>query len=184
MSSTSADRVKKWRKHIKDTMVGIKGGCCSVCGYDKYYGALHFHHVDMSEKSFSFSQAIANPKNINALATELNKCVLVCNRCHSEIHAGLTECPPLITQVESDIVELLRGRVKKYNNCKVCNASINSWQHTCSRSCAGLSRRKVDWDSVDLVTELKTKSLCQIGRELNCSDNAVRRRAKKLNLLN
>jgi DNA-directed RNA polymerase subunit RPC12/RpoP len=31
------------------------GGRCQLCGYDRYFGALHFHHVDPEAKRFGVS---------------------------------------------------------------------------------------------------------------------------------
>jgi hypothetical protein len=37
-------------------LVEENGGCCSICGYNRYVGALQFHHLDPSLKSFGLSQ--------------------------------------------------------------------------------------------------------------------------------
>ncbi len=60
------------------------GGKCSRCGYDKCFDALEFHHLDPSEKEFSLGEkrGISLPK----LRKELDKCILVCRNCHTEIH--------------------------------------------------------------------------------------------------
>lgn len=56
---------------------------CSRCGYDKYVGALDFHHRDPHTKidggleKCSFEDAL----------TEAQKCDVVCANCHRELHA-------------------------------------------------------------------------------------------------
>jgi hypothetical protein len=35
--------------------VVYKGGKCQCCGYNKYIGALEFHHVDPEQKDFGVS---------------------------------------------------------------------------------------------------------------------------------
>ena len=64
-----------------------KGGKCVVCGYDKYFGALEFHHVDKTKKEY----AISDLKNYNfeTLKDELDKCVILCSNCHAEYHGGI-----------------------------------------------------------------------------------------------
>jgi hypothetical protein len=37
-------------------MIEYKGGCCVRCGYDKYQGALEFHHLNPKEKDFNPSR--------------------------------------------------------------------------------------------------------------------------------
>ena len=65
------------------------GGKCSICGYNKYYGALEFHHLDPNIKE-NGKQAITNIKK-EFLYEELDKCVLLCSNCHREVHANLIQ---------------------------------------------------------------------------------------------
>ena len=41
---------------LKIKVVEYKGGKCEVCGYDKNYAVLEFHHLDPSQKDFGISQ--------------------------------------------------------------------------------------------------------------------------------
>ena len=68
--------------------VNYKGGKCEICGYDKYLGALDFHHLDPAQKDFAISNSNIY-KNLDKLKKELDKCILVCANCHREIHGGL-----------------------------------------------------------------------------------------------
>ena len=85
-----------WNKRTaqtgKDKVQTLKleyGGKCSICGYDKYLGALEFHHVDPSTKEFHLGTR--RGYDITRLRAELDKCVLVCSNCHAEIHGGVTQ---------------------------------------------------------------------------------------------
>ena len=40
------------RRAMKKEAVKRHGGKCERCGYDKYVGALQFHHIDPSSKDF------------------------------------------------------------------------------------------------------------------------------------
>lgn len=64
------------------------GGACIVCGYNRYYGALHFHHKNSRQKEDWSSIRNWGWKRISK---ELEKCILVCATCHSEIHGGLID---------------------------------------------------------------------------------------------
>lgn len=69
----------------REAAIEYKGGKCEHCGYDKYRGALEFHHKDPSQK---------DPKGLKAyklsrLFAEVDKCVLLCANCHREEHARL-----------------------------------------------------------------------------------------------
>jgi len=68
----------------KKQFILMKGGCCSQCGYNKNYSALHFHHL--TDKCFPLdSRNIAN-RSMESLLKELEKCELLCANCHAEEH--------------------------------------------------------------------------------------------------
>jgi len=86
----NVDAVVKRRKGLKQKAVDYKGGKCEICGYDKCITALQFHHLDPTQKDFGVS-AKGITRSWKKLQPELDKCILVCSNCHSEIHAGLIE---------------------------------------------------------------------------------------------
>lgn len=71
----------------KKQCVDYKGGKCKLCGYNKYIGALDFHHVNPSTKEFSISTL--RTYSWDKLKKELDKCICVCKNCHAEIHFGI-----------------------------------------------------------------------------------------------
>jgi hypothetical protein len=85
-SQLSTERLR----NIKIQCINYKGGKCSCCGYNKYFGALEFHHKNAKEKDFSISKSCMS---FNKIKKELDKCILVCSNCHREIHAGIICIP-------------------------------------------------------------------------------------------
>jgi len=84
--------VNECRTRQKEKSIEYKGGECQICGYNKCRQALHFHHINPEEKSFTIGNkgsSIAWDK----LKKELDKCILLCSNCHHEIHAGVTMLP-------------------------------------------------------------------------------------------
>lgn len=77
--------VVKRRQKIKEMSVEYKGGSCQKCGYDKYIGALEFHHLDPNEKDFLISKK-GHCASWEKVKKELDKCILVCANCHREVH--------------------------------------------------------------------------------------------------
>jgi hypothetical protein len=71
------------RYRIKMEMVKYKGGKCEKCGYNKSLRALQFHHVDPTQKDFNIGGVTTMNESVK---NELDKCILVCANCHSEIH--------------------------------------------------------------------------------------------------
>lgn len=62
------------------------GGCCSKCGYKDNIAALDFHHVNPEEKDFQVDMRRLSNTSMDKLEKELDKCVVLCARCHREIH--------------------------------------------------------------------------------------------------
>ena len=78
---------KRTTKTGKDKVRELKieyGGKCSCCGYDKCFDALEFHHIDPKEKDFHLGRG--RGFNIEKIRKELDKCILVCRNCHTELH--------------------------------------------------------------------------------------------------
>lgn len=82
------DKVKNWRKKVKEKAVEYKGGKCSICGYNRCLRSMEFHHLDPTKKDFAISKS--KSANFDMIKSELDKCILVCSNCHGEIHDGLT----------------------------------------------------------------------------------------------
>lgn len=85
---------KSPRPRLKRKAVAVLGGQCQVCGYSKAISAMHFHHLDPSLKKFNLTDAHNHPWA--DVLEELKHCVLLCNRCHSEVHEGLVKLDPTI----------------------------------------------------------------------------------------
>lgn len=83
---TSSESVILWRKRTKIKLIEYKGGKCEICGYNRCNRALEFHHKNPSEKDFTIS---GRSLSFDRLKDEVDKCLLVCSNCHSEIHDGL-----------------------------------------------------------------------------------------------
>jgi len=84
---TSNQTVERQRK-LKELAINYKGGCCSKCGYNKYNGALEFHHLDPKEKDFTIAH-LRHYSFDTKIKKELDKCILVCANCHREIHGNI-----------------------------------------------------------------------------------------------
>ncbi len=65
-------------------LIKIKGGSCELCGYDKNYSALCFHHLH--DKKFQIDIRQCSNRSWETLVEEANKCSLLCHNCHMEVH--------------------------------------------------------------------------------------------------
>lgn len=73
---------------LKKMAIEYKGGKCIRCGYNKYYGALEFHHLDPIKKEFTIAKARYSSFD-KKMKNELDKCVLLCSNCHREEHGDV-----------------------------------------------------------------------------------------------
>jgi transposase len=87
-----SDAVTRRRRKVKEILVEEAGGCCCICGYRRNMRALHFHHLDPSQKRHEMNAkgvAIA----LDKLRVEAQKCVLLCSNCHAEVEDGIATIP-------------------------------------------------------------------------------------------
>ena len=72
------------RQKKKEELIVLLGGKCARCGYDKYAGALDFHHRDPKQKSFALSVR-GLCYSWQTIVKEVKKCTLLCKNCHAEV---------------------------------------------------------------------------------------------------
>ena len=83
-------QAKNARHQRMNKLTGMLGGSCWICGYNKCTQGLDFHHMRPEEKSFQLS-AREMQYAWERIWNEVQKCCLICCRCHREVHAGLIQ---------------------------------------------------------------------------------------------
>jgi hypothetical protein len=86
------EAVSRWRRRVKLRLVEEAGGSCRLCGYDRYQGALQFHHLDPGQKEFIISRQGVT-RSLAEARREAAKCLLLCANCHAEVEAGVATLP-------------------------------------------------------------------------------------------
>jgi transposase len=84
--------VVRRRRKVKTILVEEAGGACCICGYDHNMRALHFHHVEPSQKRHELN-ARGVAIGLEKLRVEAQKCVLLCSNCHAEVEDGIASIP-------------------------------------------------------------------------------------------
>lgn len=89
-----AARMRTRKRKNKETLVDLKGGKCTRCGYSKSLRALQFHHLDPTKKDpyFVNNRGGLSIVHIEKAIKELKGCILVCANCHAEIHEEIDQC--------------------------------------------------------------------------------------------
>ena len=67
----------------KEIVKKIKSQGCKNCGI-KYN--LTFHHRNQEEKKYKVSDLVSRGYGLERLMTEINKCDVLCDICHDEVH--------------------------------------------------------------------------------------------------
>jgi hypothetical protein len=92
LNSEHRQRVDANRKarsnRTKVELIQQLGGKCIVCGYDGCPTAFDFHHTDPTQKNDTVSRLMGAT---NKAIEEAKQCILLCCRCHREIHSGYTK---------------------------------------------------------------------------------------------
>jgi len=172
-SCVLAEGIERQRK-LKVQCVNYKGGKCIRCGYSKCCAALDFHHVDESKKDFSISKLRGTAFN-DVIRNELDKCILVCCRCHREVHAELNNNAPWAEQVRKPNGLKPKKTMDRY--CIDCGKSVGKK----STRCKGCVPRafKIVWPPIkELIRMIEETNYLQTAKKLGVSDNAVRKHIK------
>ena len=77
---------QKRGRQRKINLVKLSGGRCEKCGYGKNFAALEFHHLNPATKSFQLDLRSLSNRKWDAILKEVEKCILLCSNCHSELH--------------------------------------------------------------------------------------------------
>lgn len=186
---SKSQSVINYRKRKKLELIYQSGGKCQLCGYNKCENALEFHHLYSEEKESSISTLLAQGKYKEVLE-EVKKCILVCSNCHKEIHHKNYNHELKVNDGRKEI--LIDGILvnisweeKECEYCKKIYYTIRKDQKFCSIKCYTLSQYKVKNrpSKEELQTLITEFSWTEIGRKYNVSDNAVRKWAKKYELI-
>lgn len=154
----SSERTTEIRHNIKLALVEYKGGKCEICGYDKCIAALEFHHINPDEKDFGISNG--NIKSLEILKKEADKCLLVCNRCHKEIHYAEWK------RNEEEKQKRIEENIKNFEkNCKKYSQDINDNYY-----------KRVFLNIEDIINDLKNKLTYDvISKKYNVSVSTLKR---------
>lgn len=125
-------QVSKRRDQLKLKAIEYKGGKCEKCEYSKCIAALEFHHLNPEEKDFAISRS-GHTRSWEKIKVELDKCILLCCRCHREIHDD-GNLEKKHEQYNSQIkvkTEIRHGSRVAYTyhkcRCEICRASNNEY---------------------------------------------------------
>ncbi len=172
--SYESERIKRVQRRKKIDAVNKFGGKCCICGYNKCINALEFHHIENKKEEPSY---IIMRWSWEKAKNELSKCILICSNCHREIHYKF---------LDVDLKRFIRPFLSK--ECELCKKIFDTKeedQKFCSSSCSATFQHKKNKPSKEVLKELLDQKIAwtKIGKIFDVSDNAVRKWAKKYELI-
>lgn len=160
---------------FKELCVEYKGGKCENCGYDKYVGALDFHHIDPKQKDFSIASAKLR-KFDYSIKKELDKCQLLCANCHREEHQKyqFKEISELWNWYEERKQKELLNKPEKDLTCHCGNKKVEKAIQCVKCKDKAFHERDID----EVIQKIKETNYVQAGKFFGLSDNGLRKFVK------
>lgn len=127
------------------------------------------HHLD------------CNPRN-----NRIENLLLLTRAMHSKIHAWIDSGAFICESYEMNGMNSGKSKVTEPSYCEICDITLQGKQfYTCSPECNVLRRNKNSSkpSKEQLSKDILQMSWSAVGRKYNVSDNAVRKWAKKYELL-
>lgn len=168
------------QRKLKKKCIEYKGGKCVICSYDDYDGALDFHHLNPGEKDFSIAEG--KNRSFDNIKSELDKCVLLCCRCHREVEFRNTDLSSYSMIKPSDkFYEILNVNKishdtkisKRSKNCE-CGVNINKYSEKCPECSKKKQRYHRPTESV-LMDSINSNGLLETSKVYNVHVATVRK---------
>lgn len=160
------EAVQRRRDILKQKAIEYKGGKCEICGYIGVPDVYDFHHRIPETKSFAISKD-GYTRSWEAIKNEVDKCSLLCCRCHREVHALMRTGE---YKSFNDILTYLRMHRIESQKCISSNITTT---HTYEGNKKVVSHKPTK--EALLESLIQTKSFCGTAKQFNVSDNAVRK---------
>jgi hypothetical protein len=75
-----------WKNELREWFHELKKDLkCSRCSFD-HVAALHFHHIDETQKAYTVSEMIGMGLSKETILREIEKCEVLCANCHAIEH--------------------------------------------------------------------------------------------------
>lgn len=160
---------------FKELCVEYKGGKCEKCGYDKYIGALQFHHKNPNEKDFTISHAKLK-KFDDKIKAELDKCELLCANCHAEKHNTYNHKN---LKLKWSLYDKQKQKIQERN----IESKLTKTICTCgnkksikAKQCKKCINKKAIERNVDeVINKIKETNWVKAAEFFNITDNALRK---------
>lgn len=167
--------------------IKYKGKICAHCGKEYHPSLCEFHHVDPNQKEETWYKMRSWPDT--KIATELNKCLLLCANCHREVHYKENKFPNFDEVGKLGDPYLFNEKVIYQKTLPVAPTCINCGKNVSKKgkrciSCNAKYQEKINWPSDEvLLLMLSESNFFALGRKLGVTDNAIRHRLRSRGLL-
>ena len=156
---------------------------CIICGIDESC-VLDLHHIDPNGKDKSIAEMLARNRSLEDLFAEVLKCVVLCANHHRMAHAGIIN----VHQVPDTYWERARVFIDshkpktispKHGTCHTCGEETSHERITHCVKCTNKKQERAAWPSYESLQQwVRETSYAEVGRHLNVSGNAVKKRLR------
>jgi hypothetical protein len=177
--------VSERRRKLKSMVVEYMGGKCQRCGWNEHQSGLVPHHANPSKKEFSIS-GDGIPRTWAKIQEECKKCFLLCQNCHSVVHATQESYWFDENNIPDygEFIDTTSHAYKVIFKCIDCDIEISHKATRCM-SCSGRhnalsnNKTKINWPQLDILLGLvEMHGYSGVGKILGVSDKAVAKRIK------
>ncbi len=181
---------------VKRKLIEMCGGKCKICGYNKCIGAFDFHHRDPTQKKFSLNDAVNSGFSWQSILEEIEKCDLLCCRCHREAEyiepdidientyksflrtkhvdtLGKKEGIPTKQELEIMLSEFSSREISRSFNVSL--ATVGYWKMKYGLKMNKVIRSIRIPSREELQNLIKEKTAVVIGRDFGVTDKAVKK---------
>lgn len=139
--------------------------CCSICGVYDWQGKELTFHVDHIDGD--------NTNN------ELENLRVLCPNCHQQTKTWGNKKPKKTKRCENCEKEFIYNDKRR----KYCSVECYSINRNKTLKTVNVGRMRISWPPIDLLLKLlKNTNFVSVAKQLNCSDNAIRKHLKRNNI--
>jgi predicted transcriptional regulator len=157
------DFIKVWAKKIQ--CINYKGGKCIKCGETSPL-KLAFHHTNPSEKNFEIGSS-SRSLSFDILKKELDKCVLLCENCHREIHCNTADFYKYYDEILEKSKSAFVCEPKKVTDEEIIPLIIQGWSQRQIASKFNVSKTAIQYRIRQLIKKNKIDNSCKTKLKQN-----------------
>jgi predicted nucleic acid-binding Zn ribbon protein len=156
---------------------------------NKNWDGYVYEHIIVAEeilkRPLSYIEVV---HHLNGNKKDNRKCniLVLTKNMHGKLHMWLRKGAPYEGTLRENVLNSRKSKAEEPRICPVCDKTIHSKNNVmyCSNNCNGLDKRKIERPSKEkLQLEIESNNWETLAKKYKVSSNAIRKWARKYNLL-